>query len=84
MSEGPENSWRATLHFVIGLAGLDDPALPSLAEALSRAASSADTVPEAGELEALHPEIRRIMVESGYVDRVSQWPKLPIIKGGKP
>lgn len=84
MSEEPEDSWRATLHFVIGLASLDDPALPALAAALSRAASSADTLPSPGELEALHPEIRRIMISSGYVERVSRFPAMPVLKGGNP
>lgn len=83
MSEEPENSWRATLHFLIGLASLDDPALPALADALSRAASSPEAVPAPGELEALHPDIRRIMVDSGYVDRVSRWPRMPVIDGGE-
>lgn len=83
MSEEPENSWRATLRFVIGLASLDDPALPALAAALSRAASSPEVGPAPGELEALHPDIRRIMVDTGYVDRVSSWPRMPVIDGGK-
>lgn len=84
MTEEPENSWRATLHFVIGIAGLDDPALPFLALALSNAASSAGSLPAPGELEALHPEIRRIMINSGYVERVGQFPMMPVLKGGKP
>lgn len=84
MKDEPENSWRATLHFVIGLVKLDDPDLAVLAGALSRAACSAEAVPAEGELEALHPAIRRIMVESGYVERVWSWRKMPAIKGGRP
>lgn len=83
MKHSDEQSWRESLYFVIGLTRLDDPALPALAAALSRAAVSADAVPAIGEFEALHPEIRRIMVESGYVDRVSIWPRLRVVRGGK-
>ncbi|PWE48466.1 hypothetical protein DEM26_18125 [Thioclava sp. NG1] len=82
MSED-ENTWAALLITLLNLAGPRDKAAPAIADALSEALRRDDLSGDPETVSGLLGDVRRIMIESGYTDRLNKFPNLSVLEGGR-